>query len=63
MALNIGADLSETKMNELQFNARQISSSRGLEQACKYVNNYFNGYKDVLLKKGYFTAKFESVIT
>jgi hypothetical protein len=61
------ASSNKSKLNDeqlylLQKKIKNISNSYGLEKAVFETNRIFNGYKNILLKKEYFTSKFEDVI-
>lgn len=55
--------LSDTRLQQLQLQVKQIFLSSGIDHAVMHINNTFNGFSSTLMKKEFFTPKTFDVIS
>jgi hypothetical protein len=62
-ALAVRSDFNNSVLKKVQTQTKQIFITSGLDMAVNNIDSLFNTYGDLLLKKEYFTTKFEDVTT
>lgn len=59
---SVMSKMNEEFLKKIQLEAKQLYISKNLQSALEYIDNKFNTYGDLLLKKQFFTTKYESAI-